>query len=140
MDALKSVRKRVMPVSIMEVLTLLLVLFAALSYIDNHKKKQHPTVQSRCYFINCITEGTSDYASDLTFLSRLYNRAACFSSGSFKIIDIYENIFHFYWHLKYENSTFLFTSYTYVLLNVIGHNQKIHAVTAAVFLSNKINH
>ena len=29
----------------MEVLTLLLVIFAALSYIDNHnnKKKQHPT-------------------------------------------------------------------------------------------------
>ena len=32
-------RKRVMPVSVMEVLTLLLVIFAALSYIDNHKKK-----------------------------------------------------------------------------------------------------
>ncbi len=32
-------RRRVMPMSIMEVLTLLLVIFAALSYIDNHKKK-----------------------------------------------------------------------------------------------------
>lgn len=29
----------VSPMSIMEVLTLLLVIFAALSYIDNHKKK-----------------------------------------------------------------------------------------------------
>ena len=33
-------RERVMPMSIMEVLTLLLVIFAALSYIDNkHNKK-----------------------------------------------------------------------------------------------------
>ncbi len=32
-------RKRVMPMSVMEVLTLLLVIFVALSYIDNHKKK-----------------------------------------------------------------------------------------------------
>ena len=37
----------------MEVLTLLLVIFAALSYIDDHfnKKKQHPTDQSECYFL-----------------------------------------------------------------------------------------
>ena len=40
--------------SIMEVLTLLLVIFAALSYIDNHKKKQHPTVQSECYFFHLV--------------------------------------------------------------------------------------
>lgn len=32
-------RKRVMPMSVMEVLTLVLAIFAALSYIDNHKKK-----------------------------------------------------------------------------------------------------
>ena len=32
-------KNRLRPMSIMEVLTLLLVLFAALSYIDNHKKK-----------------------------------------------------------------------------------------------------
>ncbi len=32
-------KERVMPMSIMEILTLLLVIFAALSYIDNHKKK-----------------------------------------------------------------------------------------------------
>ncbi len=32
-------RKRVVPMSVMEVLTLLLVVFAALSYIDNHKEK-----------------------------------------------------------------------------------------------------
>ena len=32
-------RKRVMPMTVIEVLTLLLVIFAALSYIDNHKKK-----------------------------------------------------------------------------------------------------
>ena len=32
-------RKRVVPMSVMEVLTLLLVVFTALSYIDNHKKK-----------------------------------------------------------------------------------------------------
>lgn len=37
--ALQSHRKRVVPMSVMEVLTLLLVVFAALSYIDNHKKK-----------------------------------------------------------------------------------------------------
>ena len=33
------VHKGVMPMNTMEVLTLLLVLFAALSIIDNHKKK-----------------------------------------------------------------------------------------------------
>ena len=32
-------QRRVVPMSVMEVLTLLLVIFAALSYIDNHKKK-----------------------------------------------------------------------------------------------------
>ena len=32
-------QRRVMPMSVMEVLTLLLVVFAALSYIDNHRKK-----------------------------------------------------------------------------------------------------
>lgn len=31
-------RKGVMPMNTMEVLTLLLVIFAALSYIDNHRK------------------------------------------------------------------------------------------------------
>ena len=39
----------------MEVLTLLLVIFAALSYIDNHKKKQHPQPQeSQDAFLNLI--------------------------------------------------------------------------------------
>ena len=33
-------RKRVMPMSTMEVLTLLLVIFAALSYIDKRNKKK----------------------------------------------------------------------------------------------------
>lgn len=38
--ALQYTKERVMPMSIMEVLTLLLVIFAALSYIDNkHNKK-----------------------------------------------------------------------------------------------------
>ena len=32
-------KERVMLMNIMEVLTLLLVLFSALSYIDNHKKR-----------------------------------------------------------------------------------------------------
>ncbi len=31
--------KEKMPINIMEVLTLLLVIFAALSYIDNHRKR-----------------------------------------------------------------------------------------------------
>ena len=48
----------------MEVLTLLPVIFTALSYIDDHnnKKKKHPTRPSRCYFkfdINS-TEGKSE--------------------------------------------------------------------------------
>ena len=38
MNALES-NERVMPMSVMEVLTLLLVIFAALSYIDDNKKK-----------------------------------------------------------------------------------------------------
>ncbi len=37
----------------MEVLTLLLVIFAALSYIDNHSKKEIASLaQGRCYFKN----------------------------------------------------------------------------------------
>ena len=53
----------------MEVLTLLLVIFAALSYIDNHfdKKKQHPIpskVQDAISSIVFLTEGKSDFASD----------------------------------------------------------------------------
>ena len=40
MIALKYIRKRVRPMNIMEVLTLLLVIFAALSYIDDHNNKK----------------------------------------------------------------------------------------------------
>lgn len=40
MIALKYIRKRVMPMNTMEVLTLLLVIFAALSYIDDHNNKK----------------------------------------------------------------------------------------------------
>ena len=38
--ALQFHERRVMPMNTMEVLTLLLVIFAALSYIDNHSKKK----------------------------------------------------------------------------------------------------
>ena len=53
----------------MEVLTLLLVIFAALSYIDYHngKKKQHPQPSQSlgCYSCNTfLTEGKSEIASD----------------------------------------------------------------------------
>ena len=59
----------------MEVLTLLLVIFAALSYIDNHfdKKKEHPvpSQKSGCYlFISFRTDGKSD-SHPIHFLSRL---------------------------------------------------------------------
>ena len=37
--ALQSYERRVMPMNTMEVLTLLLVVFTALTYIDQHKKK-----------------------------------------------------------------------------------------------------
>ena len=52
-----------------EVLTLLLVVFAALSYIDNHnnKKKQHPQPSQSLGRYSCnafLTEGKSDFASD----------------------------------------------------------------------------
>ena len=48
----------------MEVLTLLLVVFAALSYIDNHnKKKQHPPTKANAISI-VETEGKSDITSD----------------------------------------------------------------------------
>lgn len=62
--------------SIMEVLTLLLVIFAALSYIDNkHNKKQHPTVQSQMlFFLFHLTEGIrfcTDYLSDLIIYQAL---------------------------------------------------------------------
>ena len=35
-----SLQRRVMPMNTMEVLTLLIVVFAALSYIDNHNNKK----------------------------------------------------------------------------------------------------
>lgn len=51
-------RERVMPMSIMEVLTVLLVIFAALSYIDNkHNKNSIPPSKVRCYFLFHLTEG-----------------------------------------------------------------------------------
>ena len=37
--ALHSLERRVMPMTTMEVLTLLILVFAALTYIDNHNKK-----------------------------------------------------------------------------------------------------
>lgn len=40
MISLKYIRKRVRPMNTMEVLTLLLVIFAALSYIDDHNNKK----------------------------------------------------------------------------------------------------
>ena len=51
----------------MEELKLKLVMFAAMSDIDNHinKKKQHTTANSECYFkISYFTEGKSEIASD----------------------------------------------------------------------------
>ena len=55
--------------SISEVLTLLLVVFAALSYIDNHNKKIASHVQMRCYFsFSCeaikLTESKSEITSN----------------------------------------------------------------------------
>ena len=54
-----------MTMTLSEVLTLLLVIFAALNYIDGHKKKQHPyRLKCGCYFkISNLTEGKSDIVS-----------------------------------------------------------------------------
>lgn len=69
----------------MEVLTLLLVVFAALSYIDNHfdKKKQHPLPPKVQDAILCslnFIEGKSDFVSDCFCLDytlgRLRNQAS----------------------------------------------------------------
>ena len=47
-------KERVMPMNTIEVLTLLLVVFAALTYLDQHNKKQHPTDQSEDAILNII--------------------------------------------------------------------------------------
>ena len=71
----------------LEVLTLLLVVFAALSYIDNHnKKKQHPQPSQSlgCYsYKHFNTEGKSA-SRPIRFLSRLYTRAFEKSSALFR--------------------------------------------------------
>ncbi len=56
-----------------EVLTLLLVVFAALSYIDNHNNKKNsipPPKSEGCYSLTYLTEGKSEIASD-QLLTRL---------------------------------------------------------------------
>ena len=70
-----------MPMSVMEVLTLLLVIFAALSYLDNHKKKQHPE-PSKVWmlFLNTFLAEGNRKCSD-HFLSRLYIRLPAFASS-----------------------------------------------------------
>ena len=59
----------------LEVLTLVLVIFAALSYIDDHnKKKQHPYPEKvRCYFNTFYTTEGKSESHPIHFLSRLYN-------------------------------------------------------------------
>ena len=58
-----------MPMSIMEVLTLLLVVFAALSYIINHKKNSIPPSKVDAIFIyrillRAIGNSNSDHLSE----------------------------------------------------------------------------
>ena len=53
----------------LEVLTLLLVVFAALSYLDNHKKIASQPLKVRCYLLNSLffTEGNRKINSDQPF-------------------------------------------------------------------------
>ena len=74
----------------MEVLTLLLVVFAALSYIDNHnKKKQHPRPSKVEDAILCSLTllRANRITHPITFLSKLYMRVLDFSSALFDTIS-----------------------------------------------------
>ncbi len=72
----------------LEVLTLMLVVFAALSYIDDHNKKKIASHSSKVdailYICLHFTEGKSEL-HPITFLIRLYIRAFDFSSALFKL-------------------------------------------------------
>ena len=75
----------------MEVLTLLLVIFAALSYIDNHfdKKKYHPRPSKVEDAILCSLTllRANRITHPITFLSKLYMRVLDFSSALFDTIS-----------------------------------------------------
>lgn len=72
---------------IMEVLTLLLVVFAALSYIDQHKKNQHPYPEkvyaSSFYIILNASLRANRNLRPIHFLIRLYTGVFEKSSTSF---------------------------------------------------------
>ena len=76
--------------SVMEILTLLLVIFAVLSYIDNHKKKKHPS-QPKVEDAYSIALSLRAIGNSIliTFLSRLYTRPLEKSSGLFILSQYY---------------------------------------------------
>ena len=79
----------------LEVLTLVLVIFAALSYIDDHnnKKKKQPTPSEDKDAIGIGRKGTIDNTDGksesypIHFLSRLYTRVLEKSSALFHLSD-----------------------------------------------------
>ena len=82
----------------LEVLTLVLVIFAALSYIDNHnsKKKQHPYPEKvRCYFYTFYATEGNRITHPITFLSKLYNGVLEKSSTLFNY-PVWSYIFFFF--------------------------------------------
>ena len=79
----------------MEVLTLLLVVFAALSYIDNHnKKKQHPRPSKVEDAILCSLTllRANRITHPITFLSKLYMRVLDFSSALFDTMVLCQDL------------------------------------------------
>ena len=82
----------------LEVLTLVLVIFAALSYIDNHnnKKKQHPYPEKvRCYFYTFYATEGNRITHPITFLSKLCNGVLEKSSTLFNY-PVWSYIFFFF--------------------------------------------
>ena len=75
----------------LEVLTLVLVIFAALSYIDDHnKKKWHPYPEKvRCYFNTFYTTEGKSESHPIHFLSRLYNGVLEKSSTLFNLTILF---------------------------------------------------
>ncbi len=89
--------------SVMEVLTLLLVIFAALSYLDNHKKKQHPYPEKVRYyfFFNLIIPRADRNSCPINLPVLIVHQSRLF----------YKQLFFTYFYCVFHRIVF-FPSYT----------------------------
>ena len=68
--------------SVMEILTLLLVVFAALSYIDDHNNKKIASLPPKVWMLFFIFILRAIGTRVRSHLNKLYNRAACLANDS----------------------------------------------------------